>query len=49
MDIVSATVNKEQLNRQMQPKLGLHETRKLVDKEGKLKDSLSLNKPACQP
>ena len=32
--------NKEQLNRPKQGKLGLHESRRLVDKEGKLKDSL---------
>ena len=46
---VSGTVNKRQLNRQRHSKLGLHETRRLVDKEHKLKDSLILNKPVCQP
>ena len=48
-DCVSATVNKEQLNRQVQAKLELHKTRRSVDEEGELKDTLSLNKPACQP
>ena len=48
-DYVSVTANKEQLNRQKQGKLDLHETRRLVDEEGKLKDSLSLDKPVCQP
>ena len=46
---MSATVNKEQLNRGKQAKLGLHEVGRLVDEEGKLKDSLGLNKPVCQP
>ena len=41
--------NKEQLNRQMQGKLGLLKVGRLTDKEGKLKDSLSLSKPMCPP
>ena len=41
--------NKEQLNRQMQGKLGLLEAGRLTDEEGKLKDSLSLSKPMCPP
>ena len=47
-DYVSATRNKEQLNRQKQGKLGLHKTGKLIDEEGKLEDSVSLNKPGGQ-
>ena len=40
---MSATVNEDQWNRRKQGKLGLHETGRLVDERGKLKDSLSLN------
>ena len=46
---MSATANKEQLNRRMQDKLSLLEAGRLTDKEGKLKDTLSLNKPMCLP
>ena len=48
-DYVSATANKEQLNRQTQGNLGLLEAGRLTDEEGKLKDSLSLSKPMCPP
>ena len=46
---MSATANKEQLNRRTQGNLGLLEARRLTDEEGKLKDSLSLSKPMCLP
>ena len=42
-------MNKEQLNRRTQGKLGLLKTGRLTDKEDKLEDSLSLNKPLCPP
>ena len=47
-DYVSATVNKEQLNRRTQGKLGLHKTVRLTGEEGNLKDSLSLSELTCQ-
>ena len=47
-ECVSVTANKEQLNRPKQGKLGLHETGRLVDEKGKLKDSVSLSKSVCQ-
>ena len=45
---MSASANKEQLNRWTQDKLGLLEAWRLTD-EDKLKDSLTLSKLMCPP
>ena len=43
---MSTTVNKEQVDARQA--IGLHQTGRLVDEEGKLKDTLNL-KSVCQP
>ena len=43
----SSTAIKKQLNRRL-ARLALHQTRRLINAEGKLNDCMSLNEPLCQ-